>query len=79
MDGELVAKAPSRGVEVKPHRRWGMTRPWFLILVIAVVAVTVFAATVAGALVTWIAWSLGGILVGALMVTFDAKVRKGRD
>lgn len=53
-----------------------MTRPWFLVLVVATVAVTVVAATAVWSLVAFAAWSLGGILAGALMLTFDAKVRK---
>jgi hypothetical protein len=61
---------------VRPHRWYGMTRPWWLILVVATVVVTVFAAMAAGSVVTWAAWSLGGILIGALVVTFDAKKRK---
>ena len=77
MDGQLAVGEPSMMVAdvAGPHRKWGMTRPWFLILVVATVVVTVFAATVAGALVTWIAWSLGGILVGVSVLTFDAKKR----
>ena len=65
---------------VKAHRRFGMTRPWVLIPVIVTVAVTVLAALAAGSFATLVAWSLGGILSGLLLLMLDAKKkRKGGD
>ena len=61
---------------MKPHRRWGMTRPWFLILLLLTVGMTVMAAVVAGSLLYWLAWSIGGVFVGATLLTFDAKKRR---
>lgn len=59
--------------DARPRRRYGMTRPIWLPVVVVIVVVTVFLAVVAGiaGLVAWVLWSLGGVLVGALMMTFD--------
>lgn len=61
-------------IRVKPHRQYGMTRPPWLLVVVAIAVVTAVVAALMG--LSLLAWSLGGILAGALMMTFDAKRKK---